>query len=179
MYNKNIISIIVLALGLSVLWKFSIPYKEVAIDPLKEELVNLESARDTFKNENKLTALESKINNLDSDEIKLLETYVPKELHSGKIAYVMSKIAELNKLNISNVQYAVIDEGGDKLGDNKKLSIDLQFEGYYENLNAWLLQVEKSDVLIDIESINATKLNNNTDILNINLKLAAYGVKID
>jgi Tfp pilus assembly protein PilO len=179
MYNKTIISIILFILGLLVVWNFAMPFKEAVVDPISIELTQLKEGKSRYENQLNLKNLQSKLAKLSPEENSILETYVPKELHSGKMVYTLSQTASQNRLNLKNIQYSIIDNVNDKAKTSKKLSVEFQVDGFYENIVAWISQLEKSDILIDIESIKMSKSNNTNDILTVSVKMSVYGISIE
>lgn len=177
MLSKNIISIILAVLSLSALWYFSLPFNEEVIAPLQDELSSVKDARDRYKTQINIPELESKITNLSADQKRVLESYIPRELRSGRLVYTIAQLAQQNRLDLKGIQYSIVNDNTNEVG--KKLSMEFQVEGFYENVIAWIKAVELSDTLVDVESLKAGKVNNVTDIVSFTVKMSAYGVRID
>jgi hypothetical protein len=177
MLSKNIISIITTVLAFSTLWYFSLPFNEQVILPLQDELSSIEDARDRYQTQINIPALEAKITNLSTDQKRVLESYIPRELRSGRLVYTIAQLAQQNRLDLKGVQYSVVDSNNKEVG--QKLTMEFQVEGFYENVVAWIKAVELSDTLVDVESLKAGKVNNVSDIVAFTVKMSAYGVRID
>jgi hypothetical protein len=52
-------------------------------------------------------------------------------------------------------------------------------EGRYESFTNWLQQIERSNVLVDMESIRGAKNNNSGDVITFTVKMYTYGINID
>lgn len=175
MFNRNILlSVIILVAVLSVWW-FALPFNERAVVPLDAELSSLQEARDRYTQLD-LSALKRKVASLDALQARMLDSYVPRQLHSGRLVYTIAQLAQQNRLNIKGIQYSVVDVQG-QVG--KKLAMEFQVEGFYENMVAWVHGVELSDVLVDIEDVKAAKISNMNDIISLTVKMSAYGIQID
>jgi Tfp pilus assembly protein PilO len=162
------------------LWRFALPFKTIAVDPIQEELVVLQTAYDKALRQVTLDNLRQKRNRISNRQQEILKTYIPENLHSGKFIYNLSQIALQNRLTVKNIQYSVVDENKDKKkeGDPKKLQVEFQVDGNYLDFINWMSQIEKSDVLIDTESVRGNKLNNNLDRVSFTVKMLAYGQNI-
>lgn len=175
MLSKNIIySLIILTAGLAIWW-LAIPFQDQVVVPLQTELTSLQEAKERYKQID-IPAIKRKITSLDSTQAKVLETYIPKELRSGRLVYTIAQLAQQNRLSIKGIQYSVVDVPNQS---GKKLVMEFQIEGFYENFVAWVRAVELSDVLVDVEDIKAAKINNTSDVVSFTTKLSAYGITID
>jgi hypothetical protein len=177
MLSKNIISVILVVLAFSALWYFSLPFNEQVIAPLQDELSSIEDARDRYKTQINISALEAKVTNLSADQKRVLESYIPRELRSGRLVYTIAQLAQQNRLNLKGIQYSVVNSADNETG--QKLTMEFQVEGFYENIIAWIKAVEISDTLVDVESLKAGKVNNTSDVVSFTVKMSAYGVRID
>lgn len=175
MMSRSINLFLTIVVALLTIWWFAIPFRNEVIVPLETELESLQGAKERYSKIN-LDALKRKVVALDSFQSKILESYIPKSLRSGRLVYTLAQLAQQNRLNIRGIQYSVVDmqnSGG------KKLVIEFQLEGFYENFVAWIRGVELSDVLINVEDIKAAKINNISDVIGFTVKMSAYGINID
>jgi hypothetical protein len=93
--------------------------------------------------------------------------------------YRISQTALQNRLSIKNIQYSIIDLDFKKDGVEKKLLVELQLEGTYDSLVNWLTLVERSNTLIDIDSVKASKVSNTSENLAFLVKMSLYGITIE
>lgn len=175
MINKNIILLLTIVTAGLIWWWFAVPFNERVVAPLSAELDSLQQARDRYTQIN-LDTLKRKVSTLGATQAQVLETYIPKQLRSGRLVYVLSQLAQQNRLSIKGIQYSVVDVQGQS---GKKLVIEFQLEGFYENFVSWVRAVELSDVLVDVEDIKAAKVNNVSDVISFTIKMSAYGINID
>jgi hypothetical protein len=177
MFTKNITLSLIILVSILTIWWFALPFKAQVVDPLKTELSSLQDARDKYKDQINIDDLQRKVTSLNEVQKKVLDSYIPKELRSGRLVYNIAQLAQQNRLNIKGVQYSVVDSQASQLG--KRLVMEFQVEGFYENIVSWVRTVELSDVLVDVESIKGSKINNTSDIIGFTVKMSAYGVRID
>lgn len=175
MMSRNIIFSLLMVLALLTVWWFEIPFRDAVVMPLQTELTSLQDAKDRYSQIN-LDDLKRRVTTLSSVQSGVLNTYIPKSLRSGRIVYTLAQLAQQNRLNIKGIQYSVVDVPNQA---GKKLVIEFQLEGFYENFVAWIRGVELSDVLVDVEDIKAAKVNNLSDIVAFTVKMSAYGISID
>jgi Tfp pilus assembly protein PilO len=179
MANKLIFSLILFILSGAVIWKFALPLNEQVVLPLQDELVNLQDGYDKASKQLTIEALRQKKNKISGRQQELLKTYIPDELHSGKLVYNIAGAALQNRLTIKNIQYSIVDLDKEKGGGlDKKLNIEFQIEGNYLDFINWLSLIEKADVLIDTDSVRGNKLNNTSDRVTWTIKMSAYGLTI-
>lgn len=179
MQNKNIFSVVIIVLAIAIYYFFSVPFNERAVVPLSGEYTNLRDAFDRFSTKISLDNLRKQKQNLSELENRILGTFIPENLHSGKFVYNISQTVIQNRLTIRNVQFSILETNSPKEGSTKKLSVELQFEGQYENFVSWIGLLEKADILVDIESIKMVRISNNSDTLMFTVKLSAYGINIE
>lgn len=179
MFTKNVTLSLLIFLAIASLWLFVLPFKSKINEPLQAELDSLNEARNRY-DQIDINSLKQKIAVLDPNQLRLLEAYVPKELRSGKLVYTLAQLAQQNKLNLKSIQYSIVDSADlQAVGAKKKLVIEFQMEGFYENFISWLKVVELSDTLVDIDSVRSAKVNNSSDVVAFNVKMTAYGISID
>ena len=181
MKSKTIFSVALVVLSVSLVWKFILPMQSVVINPLTEDLQTLQNGYDAAVNQTSIENLRRKRNNLSLTETKLLETYVPENLQSGKFSYKMFEIASQNRVAVKNLQYAVVESGGEKGDSGKRLVVEMQVDGSYANFYRWISTLERSDILIDIQSISASKSVTGPlsgDTVSFSIKMSTYGLNI-
>jgi Tfp pilus assembly protein PilO len=180
MQNRFIIPVVLLILSIAMLWRFAIPFKTIAVDPIQEELSVLQTAYDKALKQSTFDSLRQRKNKISTRQQEILKTYIPENLHSGKLIYNLSQVALQNRLTVKNIQYSIVDEGKDrrKDGDPRKLQIEFQIDGNYLDFINWMTQIERSDVLIDTESVRGNRLNNNVEKISFTVKMLTYGQNI-
>lgn len=178
MANKFIISLVLFVLAGVLIWKLAIPFDDEIISPMYDQVTNLQDGYNKATKQLTLDTLRQKKDQISGKQQQLLQTYIPTELHSGKLVYNLVGTAFQNRLQIKNLQYSVIDMDKDKEGLNKKLSIEFQIEGDYNDFINWLSLIENSDVLIDTENVRGAKINNASNRISWTVKMSAYGLII-
>jgi Tfp pilus assembly protein PilO len=179
MANKLIFSLILFILSGAIIWKFALPLNEQVIIPMQDELTNLQDGYDRAAKQLTIEGLRQKKNKISGRQQELLKTYIPEELHSGKLVYNLAGTALQNRLVMKNIQYSVVDMDKSKGEEfNKKLNIEFQIEGNYLDFINWMSLIEKADVLIDTESVRGNKINNVSDRITWTVKMSAYGLSI-
>jgi Tfp pilus assembly protein PilO len=178
MPSKLLFAIALMVLSVSIIWKFALPFNESIIIPMSEQLSNLEDGYDRASKQLTLDTLRQKRSKISSKQMQLLQTYIPTELHSGKLVYNLVGTALQNRLVMKNIQYSIVDLDKTKEGMTKKLSIEFQIDGDYNDFMNWLSLIETSDVLIDTESVRGAKINNVTSRITWTIKMSAYGLNI-
>ena len=181
MKSKTIFSVSITILSICLIWKFIIPMRNLVILPLKEDLNTLQTGYDGAVNQSSIENLRRKKNSLSFSESKLLETYIPENLQSGKFAYKMFEIASQSKVIVKNLQYAIVESPNDKGDSSKKLLVDMQVEASYENFAKWISRLERSDILIDMQSVSGFKNVNGLnpgDLVSFSIKMSTYGINI-
>ena len=174
---KNLFSIILISISILFYISFVQPFKASVLDPVSLQLDKIKSASEKAAQLLSLNSLRQKKQSLGEAQSNILASFVPKNLHSGDLIYRLSGMATQNRLNVKGVQFSVVD---DKTSSDKKLLIEMNLDGRYEDFSNWLGLVEKSSTLIDVESIRATKNNiNNAEIISFTVKMYAYGINID
>lgn len=177
MDTKTIFSTMIIIIAAAFMYMFVLPFKEVAVDNVKTNLENIQGAYQQATQQLTLKTLRVKKSQLQDSDIIFLQKFFPEKLHASLFVYNLAQFATQNRLNLKGLQYTVIDDQINKGG--KKLLIELVIQSRYEDFQSWLSKVERSDTLIDIQSISASKKNINDDSVTFNVKLYAYGVKID
>ena len=61
----------------------------------------------------------------------------------------------------------------------KKMLMEFTIEGRYEDFNSWLSKIEKSNVLIDVDSVRGVKNSPSSDTITFNIKMYTYALQID
>ncbi len=179
MANKLIFSLVLFILAGAIIWKFALPLNEQVVNPLNDQLLNLQDGYDKASKQLTIEGLRQKKNKISGRQQELLKTYIPNELHSGKLVYNLAGTALQNRLLMKNIQYSIVDLDKDKSGGlDKKLSIEFQIEGNYIDFINWLSLIESADILIDTESVKGNKLNNISDRVSWSVKMSAYGLNI-
>ncbi len=179
--NTKIIysGIIVVATGLF-LYTFILPFKAMAVDTVDEELVKLESGLQRAREQESLKMLRLKKQQLGTQELLLLQNFIPGNLHSGAMIYNLAQLGNVNRLSVKSLQYSLVeDKKSEQDAKEKKLLVEISLEGRYEDFTKWLDVIEKSNVLIDVVNIRAAKVSNTSEILVFNVKLYTYGINID
>ena len=180
MNTKNIFAFLILVITGIFFYTFVWDFKVQAVDNVSEELSRLEGAYESATRQLSLKNLRLKKNQLGSQELTLLQNFIPQNLHSGYFVYNLGQLANLNRLSLTGLQYTVIDDTiNNPTTGERKLQVELNVRGRYEDFINWVVAMERSNVLIDIDSINGTKEVNSGDIINFHVKLYAYGIKID
>ncbi len=177
MNTKAIFSIIIIFLAGLFAYVFVVPFKEIAVDNVSERLTSLESAYNQATQQLTLKSLRLKKSQMQDSDIIFLQKFFPEKLHASLFVYNLVQFATQSRLNVKGIQYTVIDDQLNK--QNKKLLVELTIQARYEDFLAWLNKVEKSDTLIDVNSISASKRNLNDEFITFSVKMYAYGVKID
>ena len=174
---KNLFSIILIAVSILFCFSFVAPFKVAVLDTVALQLDKIKSASEKTAQLLSLNNLRQKKQSLGEAQSNILASFVPKNLHSGDLIYRLSSMAAQNRLNVKGVQFSVVD---DKTSADKKLLIEMNLDGRYEDFSNWLVVVEKSSTLIDVESIRANKNNiNNSELISFTVKMYAYGINID
>ncbi len=177
MNTKVIFSIIIVAFAGIFVYMVVIPFKEIGVDNVSCQLSSLETAYAQATQQLTLKSLRLKKNQLQDSDITFLQKFFPEKLHASLFVYNLTQFAVQNRMNITGIQYTVIDDQINK--QNKKLLIELTLQARYEDFQSWLNKIERSDTLIDVDSITASKRNVNDEAITFNIKMYAYGVKID
>ncbi len=174
---KNIISLIIISLALVFYFLFVKPFEAAVLDPVTVQLEKIKSASEKTQNLLSLNNLRQKKLALGERETSLLSSFIPLNLRSGDLIYRLSGVASQNRLTLKGIQFSDVSE---KDSSDKKLLIDMNLDGSYEDFYRWLGTIERSSTLIDVESIRATKSSgNNSDLLSFTVKMYAYGINID
>lgn len=151
----------------------------MAIDTTSDELAKLQTAYDQATRQLSLKALRLKRSALDEDQLNFLRSFIPPNLHSGQFVYNLGQLANQNRLTLKGLQYTVIDDTLNNPQGEKKLLVEFTMDGRYEDFVSWLGAIERSNVLIDIESFRGAKTSNTSDIITLYVKMYAYGLSID
>jgi Tfp pilus assembly protein PilO len=180
MSNNNIFAIIIVLVSGVFLYTFTLPFKAFAVDPVVEQSAGLKTALEQATQQLSLKTLRAKKQQLSDGEISFLKNFVPENLHSGLFVYNLGQIANQKKLSVKGIQYSIIEDlSNDNKVKDKKLLVDLTLSGRYEDFELWLSTIEKSDVLIEVESFHGSKESNSSEIITFLVKLYAYGINID
>ncbi len=180
MSNKNIFAIIIIAVSGLFLFSFILPFKAAVVDPVVDQTTNLETAYAQATQQLSLKTLRAKKQQLGEEEINFLRNFVPNKLHSGQFVYNLGQLANQKRLTVKGIQYTVLnDTAVSATPSEKRLLVELTLDGKYEDFNEWLKTIERSDVLIDIESFRGSKVSNNSDIITFQVKMYSYGTNID
>jgi Tfp pilus assembly protein PilO len=179
MNTKNIFAVLILVIVGLLVYSFILPFKEVAVDNVSEELVKLQTAFEQASQQLSLKTLRMKRQQLSEQDSALLTNFIPQNLHSGQFVYNIGQIANLNRMNLKGLQYAVIDDTLNNPTGEKKLMVEFTMEGRYEDFANWVRTLENSNVLIDVESIRGAKTANSGETITFYAKLFAYGINID
>jgi hypothetical protein len=159
-----------------------LPFKELTVDVAANELVKLETAYEGADKQLSLQGLRLKKQQLNEQDLNLLKNFIPQNLHAGYLVYNLGQMANQNRLTLKGLQYSIISEQPNanlKLSTDKKLMIEFTVEGRYADYINWLTRIETTNVLIDVESVRATKNSNQSDIISFHTKMYAYGININ
>lgn len=171
---KIIINLALLGLAYYAIFFLAKPQWEEAKN-VKQEV---NSYKETLDNIHKMQELRNKLlreyNSISEDEKKKLENMFASSLNEGELMEMFSGLAEVNELIFLDIAFdkntganqsaAVI--GGGKAANNSyaPYGINISVEGSYNALKSFLKSVEKSLVIIDVETIsfNAAKTDSKT-----------------
>ncbi len=179
MNSKNLFAILIFLVTLLFLFSFVLPFKETVVDTAASRLSDLQMAYDQATKQLSLKALRLKKQQLQEEQLVFLRNFIPAKLHSGQFVYNLSQQANKNNLVIKGLQYTVLDDSLNNPDGERKLLVEFTLEGRYEDFAMWLKNIERSNVLVDVDSIRAAKNTNNSDIISFYVKLYTYGVSID
>lgn len=174
---KGIFSILLLGLAALLYFNFVVPFKSIVVDPVNQELDKVQAGYEKSVQLTSLNNLRQKRQTLDDKKLTLIGNFIPKNLHSGDLIYKLSQTALSQNLKIKGIQFSQVDDKS-SIGGDKKLLLEINLEGRYEDFIVWLSKIERSDTLIDVDSLNASK-NSTNDIISFRVKLYAYGINID
>jgi Tfp pilus assembly protein PilO len=175
---KNTIAILIFFLSGLFLYTFVLPFKASVVDPVQQNAATLEEAYTQATQQLSLKALRIKRQQLDESQIDFLKSFVPDKLHSGRFIYNLVQLSNQKRLTVKSIQYSIVGDPT-KPNSEKKLLVELSMDGRYEDFEDWLKTVERSDVLMDVESIRGSRASNNNEIVTFYVKLYTYGVNID
>jgi Tfp pilus assembly protein PilO len=176
---KKVSSLIIFLISLAFLYFFVWDFKTSQVDGISSEQEKLQTAYQNATEQLSLKNLRLKKQQLGSQDVLLLQNFIPATLHSGYFVYNLGQLANQNHLTIKGIQYTVLDTTKNGPNGEKKLQVEFNLQGRYDDFVGWLQTLEGSDTLVDVDSFRASKDANNSDILNINVKLYAYGIDID
>ncbi len=179
MSPKNTFAILIILIAAIFFYSFVYAFKVEAVNDLSLELTNLQTAYANAANELSLRDLRLKKSQLTSQNMQVLENFVPQSLHSGVFVYNLAQLANQSGLSMRSIQYIVIDETANNPNGEKRLQVEFTMDGRYENFSGWLRSVEYANVLVDVESIRAAKTSNTNDNIAFTVKMYAYGLNID
>lgn len=179
MSPKNIFAILLLITAGLLYWTFVDPFKTQYVDSVQVELDKLRTAYDQATQQIALKTLRIKKQQLTAENLDLIDSFIPATLHSGRFVYNLSQLANQNGLTLKGLQYSVIDDSAINPNSEKKLQVELAMDGRYESFVSWLQQVERSNVLIDVESIRGVKNQNSGETISFTVRLYAYGLNIN
>lgn len=174
MNPKTILAFLIFAITGIFLYTFVLPFKTEAVDTVLDELTKLDSAYKEASETTALNALRLKKNQLQEQDLVLLQNFIPQKLHAGYLVYNLGQMANQNDLTLKSLQYSILTDKSEK-----RLLIEYTTEGKYTDFIQWLERVEKSNVLIDVESIRASKNSNKSDVVTFYTKMYAYGIDIN
>lgn len=179
MNSKNIFAFLIFAISGMFFYLFVWEFKMQYVDSVSTELTNLENAYAQATEQLSLKTLRLKKQALGEQDLALLQNFIPQNLHSGQFVYNLGQLANQNRLILKGLQYTVIDETVTNPNGERKLQVEFTMDGRYEDFLSWLQRVERSNVLVDVESIRGVKTSNNSDIVSFNVKMYAYGININ
>lgn len=179
MSTKNLFAILLIFISGLILWSFVLPFKELAVDNVSAQLTGLQSAYENATQQLSLKTLQNKKMLLNEQQISLLENFIPQQLHSGSFVYNLGQLANQNRLTVKGLQYTVMDDTLQNPNGEKKLQVEFTMDGSYEDFTKWLGIIEKSNVLIDVNSVRAVKSSNSSSVITFYVKMFAYGINID
>ena len=154
-----------------------LPFKEMAVDPVSEHLTSLQTSYEQADKQKDMERLRLKKSQLEQDDLTFLQKFYPEKLHSSSFVYNLTQYAAQNGITIKGLQYTVVDDQLNSQG--KKLLVELIIQARYESFVAWLVKLEKSNTLIDVQSVTANKRNPNDEFITFGVKLYTYGAKVD
>lgn len=180
MTPKNIFAALLLLTSGIMYWTFVLPFKEFAVDNISTEEKKLQAAYEQATQQLSLKALRLKKQQLTTENMQVIENFIPAKLHSGQFVYNISQLANQNGLTVKGLQYTVLDDTlTNPKGGEKKLQVEINMDGRYEAFSEWIRNVERSNVLIDVISVRGAKTSNTGDTISFTVKLYAYGLNID
>jgi Tfp pilus assembly protein PilO len=184
MNTKNFFAALIFLITGLFIYSFVLPFKEQVVDNAADQLSKLESAYAQATQQLSLKALRLKKQQLDENQLSFLQNFIPVRLHSGQFVYNLAQLANQNHLTLKGLQYTVLDDSLNNAQakdqqKEKRLLVEFTMDGKYEDFAAWFRSVERSNVLIDIDSFRGTKNSNNSDIITFNVKSYTYGISID
>jgi Tfp pilus assembly protein PilO len=98
MNTKNILAIILFAISGILLYTFVLPFKAEGVDTVTVELDKLQSAYERASQQVALKNLRLKKQRLGTQELSILENFVPQDLRSGYFVYNLAQLANQNGL---------------------------------------------------------------------------------
>lgn len=180
MNTKSIFSVIIFSITGLFLYSFVLPFKEQVVDTASEQAANMANAYEQANKPLALEALRKKRQTLGINEADLLKNFIPQHVNSGRFAYNIGQMANQNRLTIKNIQYYIVENSqNESQTKEKKLAVEMNLDGRYEDFANWVRQLERSNMLIDIDHVGASKVSNTSDIISFTIKVFAYGIKID
>lgn len=176
---KTTLPILFIIISIGFIWKIILPFNNIVLGPLKTEVNSLQEGYERITSGANLQSLRDKQNSMTDEEKNLLDTYIPEYLQSGKLIYTLSQIAIQNKLSIKNLQYSILEVNEKESSLKKKLSIEMQFEGNYDDLISFMEKIEKSNTLIEIDNFKANKVSSVNELISFTITMSAYGINIE
>ncbi len=180
MNPKNTFAILMFVTAGIFYYSFIMPFKSTAVDNVSVELGKLQAAYDQATQQLSLKTLRLKKQGLTEQNLGIVNNFVPEKLHSGTFTYNVAQLANQSGLTLKGLQYTVLDDTlTNAASGEKKLLVEFSMDGRYEDFSSWIQKIERSNVLIDVESIRGAKAGNSGTTINFNVKLYAYGINID
>lgn len=179
MNTKTTFSLLLILISAIFYFTFVNAFKVTAVDPVSAELEKLQTAYNRATEQLSLKALRIKKQQLTEQNQSIIQNFVPTTLHSGTFVYNIAQLANQSGLIIKGLQYTVIDDTATNPNGQKKLLVEFNMDGRYESFSNWVQILERSNVLIDIESISGIKTTNTGETISFTVKLYTYGINID
>lgn len=179
---KNIFALLILAITGLFYFTFVQPFKVEAVDTVESELNSLKSAYNKATEQTQLKTLRLKRQQLSTENLNILDNYIPRNLHSGTFVYNLSQMANQEGLVVKGIQYSIVDTTIGNVvpgAGERKLYVEYTLEGRYDSFSSWLQKVENANVLVDVEAISGRKVSNTSELINFTVKLYTYGLNID
>jgi Tfp pilus assembly protein PilO len=178
MNTKSIFSLLLFLISGLFLYSFVLPFKTSHVDPISDQLEKISNAYSQANSGAAIDRLKIKKNSLSEQELNLLQNFIPNNLHAGTFVYNLAQLANQSRLTLKGLQYTVIE---DTLKPNaeKKLAVEFVLDGRYEDFYIWLQNIDRSNILIDVDSFRGVKNSNNSDVITFNIKMYTYGININ
>jgi hypothetical protein len=178
MNTKSIFSLLLFLISGLFMYSFVLPFKTSYVDPVSAQLDQISTAFNQASSKTALDRLKIKKDSLSEQELNLLQNFIPNNLHSGTFVYNLAQLANQNRLTLKGLQYTIIEDTV-RPDSEKKLAVEFSLDGRYEDFYAWLQNIDRSNILIDVDSFRGVKNSNNSDIITFNIKMYTYGININ